>query len=96
MNRRLFDNCPLVYGAILAANGTQQQTLLRHLPERLINGFEGCASLTLDLRSNSLQTLVPQTIRSNNSLSITSTRHLAGTCTHCNPIDPLKPVVLCI
>ena len=88
MNRRLFDNCPLVYGD--GGQRTQQQTLLRHLPERLINGFEGCASLTLDLRSNSLQTLVPQTIRSNNSLSITSTRHLAGTCTDWNAIDPLK------
>ncbi len=55
-----------------------QQTSLRQLPERFITGLEGCASLTLDLRMNSFQTLGLQSIRNNNSLSATSTRHLAG------------------
>jgi len=57
---------------------TITQTSIRHIPERLVHGLEGCASLTLDLRKNALQTLAPQSIRNNNSLSTTSTRHLTG------------------
>ena len=43
-----------------------------------MQGLEGCASLTLNLRMNALQTMSPQSIRNNNSLSTTSTRHLTG------------------
>lgn len=56
----------------------EQHTSVKNLPERFLIGLEGCASLTLDLRNNALQTIGPQSIRNNNSLSITSTRHLSG------------------
>lgn len=55
-----------------------QHTSIKHIPEGLVQGLEGCASLTLDLRMNALQTLSPQSIRNNNSLSATSTRHITG------------------
>ena len=61
-----------------------QHTSIKHIPEGLLQGLEGCASLTLDLRMNALQTLSPQSIRNNNSLSTTSTRHLTGN-THVFP-----------
>lgn len=55
-----------------------KHTAVRYLPEGFINGLEGCTALTLDLRRNALQSIGLQSIKTNNSLSATSTKHLAG------------------